>query len=167
MREIFSDHALIRRCIEVEIALARAEAACGVIPAEAAEQIATCCNFEALDLDLLRHETENVGYPILPLVHQLVKQCGEAGRYLHWGATTQDIMDTANVFQVRAGLDLVATDIDALRTILADLSSRYRDTPMAGRTHLQQALPITFGYKTAIWLAALDRHAERIAQVRP
>ncbi|ACL55789.1 3-carboxy-cis,cis-muconate cycloisomerase [Methylobacterium nodulans] len=167
MRAIFSDHALVQRYIEVEVALAKAEAACGVIPAEAAAQIAARCNFEALDFDLLRHETDNVGYPILPLVHQLVKQCGEAGRYVHWGATTQDIMDTANVLQVRAGLDLVAADVDALRTILADLSRRHRDTPMAGRTHLQQALPVTFGYKTAIWLAALDRHAERLAQVRP
>ncbi|WP_018260709.1 3-carboxy-cis,cis-muconate cycloisomerase [Methylobacterium sp. WSM2598] len=167
MRAIFSDHALVQRYIEVEVALAKAEAACGVIPAEAAEQIAANCSFDALDFDLLRHETDNVGYPILPLVHQLVKQCGEAGRFVHWGATTQDIMDTANVLQVRAGLDLVAAEVDALRAILADLSRRYRDTPMAGRTHLQQALPVTFGYKTAIWLAALDRHAERLAQVRP
>ncbi|KMO15311.1 3-carboxy-cis,cis-muconate cycloisomerase [Methylobacterium indicum] len=167
MRAIFSDHALIRRYIEVEVALAKAEAACGVIPAEAADDIAARCSFEALDFDLLRHETDNVGYPILPLVHQLVKQCGEAGRFVHWGATTQDIMDTANVLQIRAGLDLVSADIDALRTILADLSRRHRDTPMAGRTHLQQALPVTFGYKTAIWLAALDRHAERLAQARP
>ncbi len=167
MRAIFSDHALIQRYIEVEVALAKAEAACGVIPADAADEIAARCSFEALDFDLLRHETDNVGYPILPLVHQLVKQCGEAGRFVHWGATTQDIMDTANVLQIRAGLDLVSADIDALRTILADLSRRHRDTPMAGRTHLQQALPVTFGYKTAIWLAALDRHAERLAQARP
>ncbi|BAQ49941.1 3-Carboxy-cis,cis-muconate cycloisomerase (plasmid) [Methylobacterium aquaticum] len=167
MRAIFSDHALIQRYIEVEVALAKAEAACGVIPAEAADEIAARCSFEALDFDLLRHETDNVGYPILPLVHQLVKQCGEAGRFVHWGATTQDIMDTANVLQIRAGLELVSADIDALRTILADLSRRHRDTPMAGRTHLQQALPVTFGYKTAIWLAALDRHAERLAQARP
>ncbi|WP_425324404.1 3-carboxy-cis,cis-muconate cycloisomerase [Methylobacterium frigidaeris] len=167
MRAVFSDHALIRRFIEVEVALAKAEAACGVIPAEVADEIAARCSFEALDFDLLRHETDNVGYPILPLVHQLVKQCGEAGRFVHWGATTQDIMDTANVLQVRAGLDLVSADVDALRRILADLSRRHRDTPMAGRTHLQQALPITFGYKAAIWLAALDRHAGRLAQVRP
>jgi 3-carboxy-cis,cis-muconate cycloisomerase len=167
MRAVFSDHALIRRFIEVEVALAKAEAACGVIPEEAAREIAARCSFEALDFDLLRHETDNVGYPILPLVHQLVNQCGEAGRFVHWGATTQDIMDTANVLQIRAGLDLVAADVDALRGILADLSRRHRDTPMAGRTHLQQALPVTFGYKAAIWLAALDRHAERLAQARP
>ena len=102
MREVFSDYTLISRYTEVEIALARAEARCGVIPAEAAEEIAAKCNVAALDFDLLRHETDIVGYPTLPLVHQLVKQCGEAGRYVHWGATTQDIMDTADVLRVRA-----------------------------------------------------------------
>jgi 3-carboxy-cis,cis-muconate cycloisomerase len=167
MRAVFSDHALISRYVEVEVALARAEAHCGVIPPEAAEEIAAKCNVAALDFDLLRQETDIVGYPILPLVHQLVKQCGEAGRYVHWGATTQDIMDTAVILQVREGLKIVQEDIAALRTILADLSKKYRDTPMAGRTHLQQALPVTFGYKTAIWLAMFDRHAERLKQLKP
>ena len=167
MREIFSDRAFIARCVDVEVALARAEARCGVIPSDAAEQIAQKCNAAALDFDLLRHETENVGYPILPLVHQLAKQCGEAGRYVHWGATTQDIMDTAVILQVREGLQVVGEDIAALQTILAGLSTKYRDTPMAGRTHLQQALPVTFGYKTSIWLAMMDRHAERVEQIKP
>jgi 3-carboxy-cis,cis-muconate cycloisomerase len=167
MREIFSDFALISRYAEVEIALAKAEARCGVIPAEAAGEIARRTDVSALDFELLRQETDIVGYPILPLVHQMVKQCGDAGRYVHWGATTQDIMDTAVILQVRDGLKIIAEDIDELRRILADLSKRYRDTPMAGRTHLQQALPVTFGYKTAIWLAMFDRHAERLAQLKP
>ena len=167
MREVFSDFSLISRYAEVEIALAKAEARCGVIPAEAAEEIAKRTDVSALDFDLLRQETDIVGYPILPLVHQMAKQCGDAGRYVHWGATTQDIMDTAVVLQVRAGLEIIEADIAALRGILADLSKRYRDTPMAGRTHLQQALPVTFGYKTAIWLAMFDRHAERLAQLKP
>ena len=167
MRAVFSDFALIARYVEVEVALARAEARCGVIPADAGEEIAARSDVNALDFDLLRRETDVVGYPILPLVHQLVKQCGEAGRYVHWGATTQDIMDTALVLQVREGLRIIDNDIAALRGILADLSRKYRDTPMAGRTHLQHALPVTFGYKTAIWLAMFDRHAERLAQLRP
>jgi len=167
MREVFSDVSLISRYAEVEIALAKAEARCGVIPPEAAQAIAERTDVAALDFDLLRSETDIVGYPILPLVHQLARQCGEAGRYLHWGATTQDIMDTAVVLQLRAGLQIIDEDIAALRGILADLSRRYRDTPMAGRTHLQQALPVTFGYKTAIWLAMFDRHAERLAQLKP
>ena len=167
MREVFCDRALIGRYVEVEIALAKAQARCGVIPAEAAEAIARRCDIDALDLDLMRRETDNVGYPILPLVHQLVKQCGEAGRWLHWGATTQDVMDTAVVLQMREGLRIVGDDIAALREILADLARKHRDRPMAGRTHLQQALPITFGYKAAIWLAMFDRHAERLAQLTP
>ena len=167
MRAVFSDHSLIARYIEVEVALARAEARCGVIPAEAAEQVAARSNIDALDWETLRHETDNVGYPILPLVHQLVEQCGEAGRYVHWGATTQDIMDTADVLRVRAGLEIIEADIAALRRILAGVAEKHRDTPMAGRTHLQQALPVTFGYKAAIWLAMFDRHAERLQQLKP
>jgi 3-carboxy-cis,cis-muconate cycloisomerase len=167
MRAVFSDFALISRYVEVEIALARAQARCGVIPAEAAEQIAAKSNVSSLDFDLLGRETDIVGYPILPLVHQLVKQCEDAGRYVHWGATTQDIMDTAVVLQVREGLKIIDEDIAELRGILAKLARKYRDTPMAGRTHLQQALPITFGYKVAIWLAMFDRHAERLVQLKP
>src|SRR6201988_2711405 len=167
IREVFSDLALISRYAEVEVALARAEVRCGVIPAQAAEEIATRTDVSALDFDLFRQDTDVVGYPILPLVHQIVKQCGEAGRYVHWGATTQDIMDTAVVLQIRAALSLIEADMAVLRDILADLSKRHRDTPMAGRTHLQQALPITFGYKTAIWLAAMDRHAERLEKAKP
>ncbi len=167
MREVFSDLRLVARYAEVEVALAKAEARCGVIPPEAAEQIAKRTDVAALDFDLLRQEADVVGYPILPLVHQMAKQCGEAGRYVHWGATTQDIMDTAVVLQLRDGLEIIEDDISALRGILAELSKKYRDTPMAGRTHLQQALPVTFGYKTAIWLAAFDRHAARLAELRP
>lgn len=167
MRAVFSDQALIERYIEVEIALAKAEARCGVIPAEAAVQIAELSRFESLDLAHMQHETEIVGYPILPLVEQLTKLCGEAGRYVHWGATTQDIMDTAVVLQVRAALAIVERDIQAVRGLLAGLALRYRDTPMAGRTHLQHALPITFGYKVAVWLSMFDRHAERLVELRP
>jgi 3-carboxy-cis,cis-muconate cycloisomerase len=167
MRAVFDDRNLIAKYIEVEIALAQAEARCDVIPVAAAEQIAAHCNIDALDFDLLRQETEIVGYPILPLVHQLVKMCGESGRYLHWGATTQDIMDTAVVLQVRDALDIIEADLTKLRAILAGLAQQYRDTPMAGRTHLQQALPITFGYKVGVWLSMLDRHQERLDQARP
>ncbi len=167
MRGVFSDKALIERYIEVEVALARAEARCGVIPTEAAEQIAALSRYEALDLALMQHETEIVGYPILPLVEQLSKICGDAGRYVHWGATTQDIMDTAVVLQVRAALAIVERDIQTVRGLLAGLAERYRDTPMAGRTHLQHALPITFGYKCAVWLSMFDRHAERLVELRP
>lgn len=167
MRAVFSDEAVIGRYVETELALARAQARLNIIPATAAEGIAAAAQGLVIDWPRLQRETENVGYPILPLVHQLSEAAGEAGRFLHWGATTQDIMDTASVLQLRAALDIVGRDIDLVRKILADLALRYRDTPMAGRTHLQQALPVTFGYKVAIWLSMFDRHAERLEQLRP
>jgi 3-carboxy-cis,cis-muconate cycloisomerase len=167
MRDIFDDRALVSRYVETEIALARAEARCGVIPAEAAQEIATRSNVDAIDFDLLRHETQIVGYPILPLVQQLARLSGESGRYVHWGATTQDIMDTGVVLQVRDALSLVESDLTELRGILASLARRHGNTPMAGRTHLQHALPVTFGYKVAVWLSMFDRHAERLQQLRP
>src|SRR3981081_2104630 len=119
MREVFSDFSLISRYVEVEIALAKAEARCGVIPAEAAEEIAKRTDVSALDFDLLRKETDIVGYPILPLVHQMVKQCGEAGRQVHLGPTSQDIRDTAVCRAWREGLKIIEADIAPLRGILA------------------------------------------------
>src|SRR5262249_19449237 len=167
MRAIFEDRALVQRYIEVEAALARAEARVGVIPSDAGEAIARAMESVTLDFDRLKQETDNVGYPILPVVAQLSDLCGDSGRYVHWGATTQDIMDTATALQMRAALDLVVSDLEELRRILARLAKKHRDTPMAWRTHLQQALPVTFGYKVAVWLAALDRHSERLTQLRP
>jgi 3-carboxy-cis,cis-muconate cycloisomerase len=172
MRDVFGDDAFLARCVEVEAALARAQGRLGIIPGEAADAITRIANAlvdgrEALDLARLKRETETVGYPILPLVRQMAELAGEPGRYLHWGATTQDIMDTAAVLQIRAGLALVEADLTASRAHLAELARKYRNTPMAGRTHLQHALPVTFGYKAAVWLYALDRHADRLRELRP
>src|SRR5712691_11314080 len=172
MRAIFGELAFLVRCAEVEAALARAQARLGMVPSDAAAvsadaAAAIAANPETLDLARLKRETETVGYPILPLVRQLAERAGPAGRWLHWGATTQDIMDTAVVLQIRAGLLLIETDLGAVRFHLAGLARRYRDTPMAGRTHLQHALPITFGYKAAVWLAAFDRHAARLGELKP
>ena len=167
MRAVFSDEALVGRYLETEAALARAQARAGVVPQPAADAIHAAAQAVVIDFDKLRRETEIVGYPILPLVHQLSEAAGEAGRYVHWGATTQDIMDTANVLQLRSALDIVDRDLKELRDCLADLARKYRDTPMAGRTHLQQALPITFGYKAAVWLSSIDRHIERVEQALP
>ncbi len=172
MRGVFGDSAFLARCVEVEAALACAQGRLGIIPAEAAAAISRAARpfadgRETFDLGRLKKETETVGYPILPLVRQLAERAGDAGRFVHWGATTQDIMDTAAVLQIRAGLGLLDEDLSAAREHLAGLARRYRDTPMAGRTHLQHALPVTFGYKAAVWLYALDRHAERLSELRP
>src|SRR3954454_25335029 len=172
MHQAFGELAFLVGCVEVEAALARAQARLGIVPSDAAEAISQAAATIAadpasLDLDRLKRETETVGYPILPLVRQLAEKAGTGGRFLHWGATTQDIMDTAAVLQIRDVLELIEAVLVAVRPHLAALAKRYRDTPMAGRTHLQHALPITFGYKAAVWLAGFDRHAMRRAELRP
>jgi 3-carboxy-cis,cis-muconate cycloisomerase len=167
MRAVFSDDNLLRCYVDAEVALAVAQGRLGVIPQDSADAIARTAPSVALDRAALKEEAENVGYPILGLVRQLSAKLGDAGRYVHWGATTQDIMDTATVLQIRAALDIVEREMAAVAAALANLAQKYRDTPMAGRTHLQQALPITFGYKCAIWLSMLQRHAERLRELKP
>ncbi|XAO27528.1 3-carboxy-cis,cis-muconate cycloisomerase [Cryptococcus bacillisporus CA1280] len=168
MRAEFTDSAYVTRCVQAEVALAEAQAQHDVIPREAANRIKAGCNVDKLDMERLRMETDIVGYPILPLIKQLEGMCeGDSGRYLHWGATTQDIMDLAAILQMQAGLAIIEDQIQNLRRILTDLATKYRDTPMAGRTHLQHALPITFGYKAAVFLSSFDRHYERLKQLEP
>jgi len=168
MRQIFSDEARTAYCLEIEAALARAQARLRIIPEHAAREIVRQCRIENIDFARLKKQTERIGYPILGIVQQIVDLCADGlGEWCHWGATTQDITDTAAILQVRAALQLVEKEIDAIAGALADLSRRYRDTPMAGRSNLQQAVPLTFGFKTAALLAAMQRHRERLAQLRP
>ncbi|HKD56495.1 MAG TPA: adenylosuccinate lyase [Hyphomicrobiaceae bacterium] len=167
MRVIFGDEAMIGRYVEVEVALAAAEASVGAIPKDAARTIKKMARADTIDMEKLKAETDLVGYPIVGIVHELAKQCGEAGRYIHWGATTQDIMDTATVLQVRDALALVDADLAAIATALAALATKHRDTVMAGRTHLQHALPVTFGYKAAVWLGMVERHRQRLKELKP
>lgn len=168
MRRVFSDENQVAKHLEVEVALAQVQARLGIVPQWAADEIAAKADVGKLDFAQMKRETDVVGYPILPLVHQIAKMCErDAGQYAHWGATTQDIMDSGTVLQLREALDLVAADLDALCTTLAGLAKRHRDTVMAGRTHLQHALPITFGYKAAVWLAPIERHRQRLAELRP
>jgi 3-carboxy-cis,cis-muconate cycloisomerase len=168
IRKVFDDKAYINRCIDAETALARAQSKCNVIPSHIGDIVTSKASEIELDYDRLRRETEIVGYPIFPLVRQLSASCGdEAGRYVHWGATTQDIMDLASILQMKEGLDIVERTLRSVIKNLEDLSRKHRDTPMAGRTHLQHALPITFGHKCAIWLSSFQRHLERLEQLKP
>ena len=168
MREVFSDERRTGYYLEIEAALARAQGRLGIIPDKAAREIERQCRIENIDLARLKQQTERVGYPILGVVQQIVDLCADGlGEWCHWGATTQDITDTAAIMQIRAALELVEKDMEATAAALADLSRRYRDTPMAGRSNLQQAVPLTFGFKTAALLAAMQRHRERLAQLRP
>lgn len=166
MRQVFSEPAWFERMVEIEGALARAEAAVGVVPEDAARVISKVCTTFEIDQAALKAGTERVGYPVLPLVRQIAAAAGDAGGYVHWGATTQDIMDTALILQVRAGLDLIEKDVRRLMQALCGAAVTHRHTPMAGRTHLQHALPITFGFKCANWLAPITRCLERLKQTR-
>jgi 3-carboxy-cis,cis-muconate cycloisomerase len=168
MRRIFADENRVQKYLDIEAALARAQARIGVIPQEACDEICRHCTADQYDFAKLKVQTERIGYPVLPVVQQLVSLCRDGlGEWCHWGATTQDITDTATVLQIREALDLVEADIVGIADALAALAKRYRDTPMAGRSNLQQAVPITFGYKVATYLAAFERHRQRLKELRP
>jgi 3-carboxy-cis,cis-muconate cycloisomerase len=167
MRGVFSDENRVQKYLDFEGALARAQARLGIIPKEAAEEICRHCHAAEIDFAKLKSGTERIGYPVLPVVQQLVGLCREGlGEWCHWGATTQDITDTATVLQIREALTLIERHLDAITGALAVLARKHRDTPMAGRSNLQQAVPITFGYKMATLLAAFQRHRERLNELR-
>src|SRR6202161_2921634 len=144
MRRGFSDENRVQKYLDVEAALARAQARLGIIPVEAAEEICRHCNAAEIDFAKLKTQTERIGYPVLPVVQQLVAACRDGlGQWCHWGATTQDITDTATVLQIREALTLIEANLDRISATLAGLARKYRDTPMAGRSNLQKAGPHT------------------------
>jgi 3-carboxy-cis,cis-muconate cycloisomerase len=168
MRDLFSDRARFQFMLDVEAALARVQARHGIIPAAAAEAITAAAKVENLVFAEIAASTRLVGVPVVALTKALGKAAGDqAARYVHWGATTQDILDTALALQMRAGLDLVDRSLAVIGKALAAKAQAHRDDVMAGRTFLQHALPITFGYKCAVWLAPLLDHAARLEELRP
>src|SRR6266566_164143 len=148
LNELLSDEAYVGSLVEVETALARAEARLGIIPSSAAEQICRSAQWNKIDIAALAKGTARSGVPIIALVQEIRKAVdGEAAPYVHWGATTQDIMDTAGSLQLRAVIGLFKTRIAKIARNLSELSNRHRVTVLAGRTHGQQALPVSFGLK--------------------
>lgn len=167
MRAAFSDEARLAAWLQTEVALAQAQAAAGIIPAVAAEDIAAI-PLDSIDPDAMKAEFDRVGFAILPFVHQLNNACPpDSARWLHFGATTQDILDTGMVLQMRKGLHLVEADMQRIRSALTALVEKHRGTLMAGRTFKQIAAPITFGYKVAVWLDEWLRHLDRLQEMRP
>jgi 3-carboxy-cis,cis-muconate cycloisomerase len=170
MLAVFSDENRLQRMLDFESALASAEAACGFIPEGAAPAITAECRFEILDVQAIRAGVAKTGTPVLPLIEQLTvavrRRDAEAARYVHWGATSQDAIDTGFMLQARGALDLLASATDGLCVELATLAERHAGTVMAGRTWLQQAVPVTFGWKAAGWLDAMLRHRGRLHEVR-
>jgi 3-carboxy-cis,cis-muconate cycloisomerase len=162
-----SDRAWLEAMLEVETALARAEAAAGIVPAEAATAIADSCRPELYDVETLAREGRSVGNPAEPLVRALRERVGgEAARYVHWGATSQDVMDTASMLVARRGIDLILDELERVADGLAELAEVHRSTPMAARTLLQHAVPTTFGFKVAGWLVAVLEARGRLRTVR-
>ncbi|KAG6816349.1 hypothetical protein H0H87_006765 [Tephrocybe sp. NHM501043] len=168
---IWSDRTRTSYYLQFESALAIAEARFGVIPQVAAHAIVEKCDVGLINMDELASETRKIGYPVLPLVKQLVTMVNDAepglGEWAHWGATTQDVTDTTTILQLRATCDLVSKAIDNITSLLRELARAHSSTPMAARSNLQQAVPISFGFKMARLLATFERHQMRLAEILP
>ena len=164
--EIFSERSLVRAWLDVERALAATQAALGLIPVEAAAAIERAAVPESIDLHALRSRTLVVGYPILPLLEQIGDRSPDVARHVHWGATTQDIMDTGLALLAGRAFDRIDVLVQAVGDELSARADAHRSTVMPGRTHAQPAVPIAFGGKLAVWLAELTRHLERLRAAR-
>jgi len=168
MRAIWDDRRMIQRWLDVEAALAAVEAELGLIPRSAAREIARKARVELLDLRAMKRDFDVTWNPVMPLVDAMRGVLPPAaGRYVHWGATSKNIMDTGTALQIRDSYAVVLAELDAISDILARLARRHRGTVMAGRTHGQHALPVTFGFKVAAWLDELLRQRERLIESRP
>ncbi len=171
MRAVFSDRGRLQGMLDFEAALARAEARAGVIPAAAAAPIAAQCRAEAFDIGELARGSALAGNTAIPLVKALTALVAKgdeaASRFVHWGATSQDAMDTGLVLQLRDALDLLDADLSRLSGVLAGLADEHKRTVLAGRTWLQQATPVTLGLKAAGALSAVERHRARLRELRP
>ena len=170
MERIFSGQNTVQRMLDFEAALARAEAVEDIVPPGAAAVIAACCDVAHLDLDALTQAAAQAGNLAIPLIKQLTATVAardpEAANYVHWGATSQDVIDTGMVLQLREAIDLIVVDLAVFADTLAALALHHRSTPVIGRTWMQHALPVTFGLKVAGWLDAVLRHQARLAQLR-
>jgi 3-carboxy-cis,cis-muconate cycloisomerase len=170
MRAVVDDKARVQRMLDVEAALARAESALGIIPADAAAPIAQACRVEHFDLAALASDAPASGNLTIPLVMMLTAKVkasdAKAAGFVHWGATSQDVIDTALVLDLRAGIDALSSDLDRAISGFAKLAESNRSTASVARTWLQQALPMPFGLKIAGYAAALSRSRARLKRVR-
>ncbi|WP_426139880.1 3-carboxy-cis,cis-muconate cycloisomerase [Pseudomonas sp. DWP3-1-2] len=171
MGEVFCDPARVQGMLDFEGALARAEASVGLIPAEVVPDIEAACHAGLFDFNELAIAVGNAGNSAIPLVKALGKKIAarnpDAERYVHMGATSQDVMDTGLILQVRQAVGLLEVDLECLADALAQQAQRHAETPLAGRTWLQQATPVTLGMKIAGWLGALTRHRQRLMELKP
>ena len=168
MRAVFDDRMTVQKWLDTEVALAAAQSELGMIPKRASQAIRKIGDANIYDLISMKAEMDRTSHPIVPLVRAMEAKCDPKwSGYLHWGATTQDIMDTGQILQIKDAWALIKRDLDTLTVNLSELAREHRDTAMAGRTHGQQALPLTFGYKVAIWLDEVRRHQTRMREAEP
>ena len=164
---IFSARAHIERILRFEAALARAQARASLVPSAAAAEIEAACVIEQVDVETIQRDAVHAGTIAIPLVQHLIAHTSQAARvYVHWGATSQDAIDTALVLQMRDGLDILTAELRQIAEAAARLAHSHRRSVMPGRTLLQQAVPITFGLKAARWLAATTRQLRTIQALR-
>jgi 3-carboxy-cis,cis-muconate cycloisomerase len=168
INQLFSDKNEVAKLLLVEAALAEAQAECGIIPENAAQVIVRYCNVDLINIENLKNDVQLGGNIAMPLVRQLTSivknKDPEAAKFVHLGATSQDIIDTATVLLIKEYSTWLKEKVRLLKKLLLNITSEYRDTVMIGRTLLQQATPITFGLKTAYWLESIARSEERILQ---
>jgi adenylosuccinate lyase len=168
MRAIWDDRAMVQRWLDVEAALAATEADLGLVPLSAAREIARRARVDLIDLAAMKRDFDTTWNPVIPLVDALrAVVTPKAARWVHWGATSKNVIDTALALQIKDTYAVVEKELDAVAASLARLARRHRDTVMAGRTHGQHALPVTFGYKAAVWLDEVMRQRERLRASRP
>ena len=163
IEEMFNETSTYQAYLDVEVALANAQAKQGIIPQKAAETIKEFAKIELLDLDTIHEGLKVSGHPLVPLIWELDRVCGpEAGGYIHWGATTQNILQTGQLLVVKRWHNMLLAQLGDLLIVLADLAEKSKDYAMPGRTHGQHAVPVTFGHKVATWIDEMLRHVERL-----
>ncbi|MCH8063164.1 MAG: molybdopterin-dependent oxidoreductase, partial [Chloroflexi bacterium] len=163
IRALFSDDSKYQSWLDVEAALAQSQAELGVIPEYAAQEITIKAQLSNIDIDAMKEGLARTGHPLVPLIWELDKVCeGDAGGYVHWGATTQNITQTGKLLMVQKAHRIFLGLLAQLLTELAELAERTKDMALPGRTHGQHAVPATFGFKVAVWIDELCRHVERL-----
>lgn len=166
MREIFSDENRVQKWLDFWAALASEQANLGIIPKEAAEEISKKAKYKNLDMNYILEELKKTKHPLVPTIRGLEKICENGyGEYVHFGVTTQDAIDSGLMIQLKEATNLIKEELKSIAKALYKLSNEHKNTPMMGRTLALQALPITFGHKTAIWLSEVLRHLERIDEM--
>ena len=168
LAEVFSDESVLQAMLDFEAALARVQARLKIIPEDAAKVISSCAETTGFDMSRLAQETLRAGTPAIPLVRALTEKASAkdsaAAGYVHWGATSQDVADTALVLLLKRAQGIIEADLQRVEAALVNLAGQHKDTVMLGRTLLQAAPPTTFGLKAAGWLAAIHRSRNRLNQ---